>query len=355
MVDTARFGFAKCGVFKINSNLKISAISLALIPAQGKICRVKKLVLHSMIQIANEDQNNGRMHSVPLARILAGFRGSSGTASHVKNILIQMQSEMVYWNSPTDHEIIVNEALPYFHKLEMKINNGEYWVEWSFPEKIHTKLYNPIPFARIDLEDLMKVSKSNAALSLFLICARYKASGYTPTKDWHWWNAVLRGCPIVENSNASFSDFNRDILKPATLTVKKETGIIFETKVTKNNKGMRQIQFYIFSFPKKKEPENLSFNKNESEIEFKDRRDNERSKAFNEALKIVISKLNERQYDIFCFEFSKYLYSGTNAANAKVFTEFKKGNLTTQPVFGYISRFATNNPTVLEEVLRKYA
>ena len=225
--------------------------AVALMPVKGgrRISMLGRKLFNILLYRSQGDgereEYEARMHEV-----LADSDYSGNNTAHVKNVLRELMSTTVEWQSPSQHDIEIWDACNLLSGsgLTKDKRTGGLTIRWRFDSKIREKLLSPDRYARLSLEAITQLS-SHSSMALYEICARYvdNPSHKTTRQHWRWWHPVLSGI-VNENSKLEYRFFKRDVINKAVAEINALTNIDVKGPIEykeKDNRTVSDIQFEV--------------------------------------------------------------------------------------------------------------
>jgi len=151
----------------------------------------------------------------------------------------------------------ISPMLGHFHYI--RVGDGTYAIDYSFPEPLRQELLEPKYFRFLSLEEVMKF-RGKYALKLYELCYSYlnpqKSSIRTPWFEEGKLRALL-GCTSLYREMKSFKQW---VLDPSLRELNAVSGISVRLLRQGRGSGHRQFQFYVQRKPRaKKSPEASTF------------------------------------------------------------------------------------------------
>jgi plasmid replication initiation protein len=231
-------------VIKLPS-LKKAQEAIAILPKFGKVTLLTRRIFNVLLQLAQEDGELS-MYRCRLSKVLFNASFDSNNTEVVKEQLRRMASIQVEWNSTSgtgERRWGVSNLLADAEVIEEK---GAVWIEWSYSEKVRSKLLDPEIYARISLQAYSQI-RSSASAALYEICARYvtNPSNLTMRAPWQWWRPRLTGNPEDAVEKTEYKFFKRDVLKPSIAEVNRLADVCVELVEHKEGRRVTEIQFRV--------------------------------------------------------------------------------------------------------------
>lgn len=238
------------GILVISKEQKLPELrkaqeAIAILPKSGRVTLLTRRLFNSLLQLAQED-GELTMYRSRLSKVLANASFDSNNTEVVKEQLRRMASIQVEWNSTSEEgerRWGVSNLLADAEIIEEK---GAVWIEWSYSEKVRSKLLDPEIYARISLQAYSQM-RSSASAALYEICVRYvtNPSNLTMRAPWEWWRPRLTGNPEDAVEPTEYKFFKRDVLKPAVEEVNRLADINVELVEHKQGRRVAEIQFKV--------------------------------------------------------------------------------------------------------------
>lgn len=179
------------------------AAIIAIVPANRPLTVTARKAYNVMGRMAQRAGDTGDAgYAAPLKSILRGFGADSNAAASLKRYLDEMMTTKVEWR-----QLSLGDAPPdgapgdpggrllmftLVSQVELYRVGRDNWVRWWYPPAIRQQMTDPDRWAQISLETVARLG-TYAAVALYEICVRYKATGRTARQHWSWWVPVLRG------------------------------------------------------------------------------------------------------------------------------------------------------------------
>ena len=225
--------------------LKKAQEAIAILPKSGRITLLTRRLFNSLLQLAQED-GELKMYRRRLSKVMFNASFDSNNTEIVKEQLRRMASIQVEWNSTSgvgERRWGVSNLLADAEIIEER---GAVWIEWSYSEKVRSKLLDPEIYARISLQAYSQI-RSSASAALYEICVRYvtNPSNLTMRAPWQWWRPRLTGNPEDAVETTEYKFFKRDVLKPSMVEVNRLADICVELVEHKEGRRVTEIQFRV--------------------------------------------------------------------------------------------------------------
>jgi hypothetical protein len=230
--------------------------TIAIHPQRGRVTLVVRRLFNVLVYFAQQDGPQAK-YSRPLSEVMEYIEFSSGATHVIKHHLELMTAGIaVIWNTPGKVAGWGVTAM----LAQAELNDGPRGkaktLEWMFPEKIQSRLFDYKAFTHLSLQIHTSLT-SGASVSLFEICSRYETNsrnqkdgtGVTNRADWTWWVPVLTG--DAKNTYSEYKYFKRDILKASISEINSQDRATFTVELVEHKNGIRvsDIQFKIVPKP----------------------------------------------------------------------------------------------------------
>jgi hypothetical protein len=219
--------------------------AIALVPQVGRITLLTRRFFNALLHLAQEDGPKSTYRR-RLPDVLGRAAFESNNTEVAKEQIRRMVGIQVEWNAigPDERRWGVSTLLADCEIIERGTEGV--WIEWSYSEKVRTKLLDPEVYARISLQAYSHL-RSSASAALYEICVRYQTnpSGLTMRAPWQWWRPRLTGNPEDMAGEIEYKTFKRDTLKPAIAEVNGLADIAVELIEHKDGRKVGDIQFKV--------------------------------------------------------------------------------------------------------------
>jgi hypothetical protein len=219
--------------------------AIALVPQVGRITLLTRRFFNALLHLAQEEGARATYRR-RLTDVLGRASFESNNTEVAKEQIRRMVGIQVEWNAigPDERRWGVSTLLADCEIIERGTEGV--WIEWSYSEKVRTKLLDPEVYARISLQAYSHL-RSSASAALYEICVRYQTnpSGLTMRAPWQWWRPRLTGNPEDVAAEIEYKIFKRDTLKPAIAEVNGLADIMVELIEFKEGRKIADIQFKV--------------------------------------------------------------------------------------------------------------
>lgn len=229
--------------------------ALALMPSKRgqKITRLGRQLFNVLLHRAMQ-QGDSETYSANLNEIAENMGYERNDKTPIKDVLKELMTTLVEWQSPTGGEVETWEACTLIGpsritKYKETSQTSVLILRWSFYKDIRDRLIIPARYSRISF-DIANSLSTHAAMALYEICSRYvdNPSHKTARQPWRWWKPVLTGS-VGNEAKAEYRFFKRDYINKAIAEINARSDITIEGPIEykeRDNKTIADIQFKVY-------------------------------------------------------------------------------------------------------------